>query len=212
MKHVSPVEKISFAFIAFAGCLIGARIFYSDSMMYIFLLWNLFLAWIPFQLSKLLAGEKDIKIFSAALFIGWLLFFPNSLYIVTDLMHLKLETKVPVWYDALLILSAAIAGLILAFASLYKVEIFLRQFVKQRYADAIILMCLFLGAFGVYLGRFQRWNSWNVTNHPRGLLISVVKLFVFPFNYFHAWAFTFVFAGFVFLLFIPVKYVWKIKL
>jgi uncharacterized membrane protein len=206
MIKISSIEKLIAAFVAFIICMLICRMIYSGSRMYIFLLWNIFLAWMPFAISQRLEREKTIQLRSVSLLIFWLLFFPNALYILTDLIHLEVKTVVPLWFDAILLFASASTGLIMAFASLYKVESFLKGKINTIALNIIITGCLFLGSLGVYVGRFLRLNSWNAVNKPFSLFFSIAKLFVFPLDYTHAWAFTFIFAGFIYLLFCSLKY------
>ena len=119
--------------------------------------WNIFLAWIPYILSGFFIQyrykEKWKQLF---LFCSWLLFFPNALYIVTDLVHLQSESNMPWWYDALLVFSSSFIGIALAFISLSKAEFYLESIFSKRVVTLCIAGILFLGSFGVYLGRFQR--------------------------------------------------------
>lgn len=192
MKRLTSSHMLQGAFMAFIAAMLVCRIFYSGTLMYLFLIWNLFLAWIPFQLSVLLDSKK-ITSHRAAYFVlaGWLLFFPNALYIITDLIHLEdIETDVPVWFDAILIFTTSVAGLILAFASLFKVETFLQQKIKQPIVNRLIIGCLFLGSFGVYLGRFLRWNSWDIVTHPLILLTQIAAPFILPLQHYRTWGVT----------------------
>jgi uncharacterized membrane protein len=203
---LSSLQKLLSIFIAFITGMIFFRMVYSGSIRYLFLLWNLFLAWIPFQISLYLTGKKVArKRLSGLLLAGWLLFFPNTLYIITDLIHLDAKTNVPVWYDAVLLFTAAGTGLLMAFASLYKVETFLLQKLSASATNKIILTCLFLGSFGVYLGRFLRWNSWDIIADPINLVKEIAVRFIFPVEYFHTWAITLLFTGFFSLLYFAVK-------
>ena len=191
MIRLSDFQKLLVAFIAFVAGLILCRILYSGSFRFMFLLWNLFLAWVPFQLSLYLSHKRIIHRFqSATLIAAWLLFFPNALYIITDLIHLEAKTTVPVWFDAVLLFTAAVAGLMMAFASLYRVEKFFHQQFSKSVTNQIILLFLFMGSFGVYLGRFLRWNSWDIITDPIGLAREIVLRFVFPFQYYSTWAIT----------------------
>jgi uncharacterized membrane protein len=110
--------------LAFTLSLLIIRIILSNELTYIFLAWNLFLAWIPFALSQRLHGVKNRwKLFF--LVGGWLLFLPNAPYIITDFLHLKQRFPIPYWYDILLLFSAALNGLLLGLLSLFTVEKFL---------------------------------------------------------------------------------------
>ncbi len=104
------------------------------------------------------------------------------------MIHLEdIETDVPVWFDAILIFTTSVAGLILAFASLFKVETFLQQKIKQPMVNRLIIGCLFLGSFGVYLGRFLRWNSWDIVTHPLILLTQIAAPFILPLQHYRTW-------------------------
>lgn len=194
------------AFYAFIGLLIAVRIFYTGSKLYLFLVWNIFLAWIPFIISSLFIKMDDKPKWKAVLlFCCWLAFFPNALYIVTDLIHIDLESPVPKWFDALLLFSAAVLGLILAFISLYRVEKFLSKMVSKKFQTPLIILILFLGSFGVYLGRFLRWNSWDIISNPFNLLLAIGNRIVFPFDHLRTWSVTVVFTVFFYLLYVTIK-------
>jgi uncharacterized membrane protein len=203
---LSSLQKLLSLFIAFITGMIICRMLYSGSIRFIFLLWNLFLAWVPFQISLYLTNSKTTgKWKSGLLLAGWLLFFPNALYIITDLIHLEAKTNVPVWYDAILLFTAATTGLVMAFASLYKVETFLLKQISNAAANKLIVLCLFMGSFGVYLGRFLRWNSWDIITNPLDLAKEIAVRFIFPVQYYHTWAITFLLMSFFSLLYFTVK-------
>jgi uncharacterized membrane protein len=203
---LSAVEKLVSILIAFIATLLIARIFYSGYFDYIFLLWNIFLAFIPLKISLLLSNERKIQLRSILYFTAWLLFFPNSLYIITDLIHLEQRQNVPLWYDAVLLYTCASTGLIMAFISLYKVESLLKEKITRVWRNAIIFFCLFLGSFGVYLGRFLRWNSWNILSHPVRTTAGIGERILFPFDYLHTWAITLLFTGLFNLLYFSMKH------
>ena len=206
MIKLSNFQKLLAAFIVFISGMIICRILYSGSFRFIFLLWNLFLAWIPFKISLYLSGKKILNKLQAGLLItAWLLFFPNALYIITDLIHLNGRTSVPIWYDAVLLFTSAIAGLLMAFASLYKVELFFSKQIGNSATNKLIVLCLFMGSFGVYLGRFLRWNSWDVITNPWDLAKEIAVRFIFPFEYYRTWAITLLFTGLFSLLYFAIK-------
>jgi uncharacterized membrane protein len=205
------IKKLSFgnlllAFFALIVVLISARIYYSGNLDFIFLTWNIFLAWIPFKLSHYLnKGDGQMKWQSWVLFAGWLLFFPNALYIITDLVHLDLETNIPKWYDALLLFSAAVLGLMMAFVSLFRAERFLSALFSERKMYIITGAILFLGSFGVYIGRFLRWNSWDIIRHPWGLSNMIMQRIVFPVEHIRTWAVTLILTAVFYLLYLSIK-------
>ena len=140
---------------------------------HLFLVWNLFLAWIPVALALWLE-EKDRRSprnwrFWSAAFV-WLMFFPNAPYILTDLSHLKPIIQSRWWTDLILILFFALIGLVLAFISLHRMQgIVARR--HGRFAGWVFAAGItFLSGFGVYLGRFERWNSWDVVVRPFAMI------------------------------------------
>ena len=189
----------------FIGLLIACRMYITRELLFIFLVWNLFLAWIPFYVSALLQLFKQKRRVSYLLLITWLLFFPNSLYIITDLIHVGRGSDFPRWFDAILIFSAAVLGLLMAFISLYRVEQFLETKMKQRVVHALMIFILFLGSFGVYLGRFLRWNSWDVLHQPHRLFVSIGERILYPVEYWYAWGITAMFTVLFYLIYFSAK-------
>ncbi len=200
MKTISSFNRLLFLFILFIFLMIAARAYYFRSWHFVFLSWNLFLAWIPYytssQLKRYDSGWKLVS-----LLLTWLLFFPNALYIVTDLVHLREYSAAPLWYDTILAFSAAFTGLVMAFISLYRVEQILAQKINRLYLPFVIISILFLASFGVYLGRYLRWNSWDIISNPLALLDSVFQRVVFPFEHSGTWMFTVLLTGMYSFLF-----------
>lgn len=200
------IHKTVLLQIAFVSMLIACRMVYSGQYRFVFLIWNLFLAWLPFAISFLFNKPFLNKPWKQwLLFAWWLLFFPNALYIITDLIHLEETGKVPLWYDALLLFAAAITGLIMAFVSLYKAEMFLHSCFKKKAVQPLIILILLLGSFGVYLGRFLRWNSWDVVTNPLGLFYEIAHRLIFPFQHTKTWGITGMLTIFLYLLWLSVK-------
>lgn len=186
--------------------MILVRFIYTGKYAFIFLVWNLFLAWIPFIISglfkKIVNADKWKQVI---IFFIWILFFPNALYIVTDLIHLEQETSVPKWYDVVLLFSSSAIGVIMAFVSLLRIENFLTYKFNCRLVEVIVFSILFLGSFGVYLGRFLRWNSWDIVSNPIGLLSSIGQRFVFPLQHLQTWGITIILTITFYLLYLIIK-------
>jgi uncharacterized membrane protein len=148
------------------------RVNYSETKHFLFLNWNLFLAFVPWILTSLVILNPKIQQSKFTLFIllgTWVLFFPNAPYILTDLFHLSYNSSMPIWFDLVLILSYAWVGLLYGFFSLRDIEDLLQKKIKKSIVRLLIIILLFLGSFGIYLGRFLRWNSWNLVNKPNQL-------------------------------------------
>ena len=152
------------------------RFVVSGSIFGLFLGWNLFLAAVPLVASSALVRlDKKRAGWAPLVAVGavWLLFLPNAPYILTDLVHLRARPPVPFWYDLALLLSAAGTGLLAAYVSLADVQSVVAQRLGSRTSWAVSVGVLFLSAFGIYLGRELRWNSWDVVTAPATLLADV---------------------------------------
>jgi uncharacterized membrane protein len=123
----------------------------------------------------------------------WLLFLPNAPYLVTDLVHLQGRAPVPIWFDVLLFSAFGLAGCVLGWASIETVHRRLVPAVGRRWAAAAIVAVVFLVGFGVYLGRFERWNSWDALLRPGPVLADAAAAITSP----RAVVFTVFFAAYV---------------
>ena len=189
--RLSPIHRWIWIFLSFVGLLLLVRFCWSGSTAYCFLVWNLFLAWIPLAISFLLNQNKNAGLFiRSLLFMIWLLFFPNALYILTDLIHLEPRQNIPLCYDVILLFLSSFSGLCMAFVSLLQVERFLAAQLRPRYTNVIVVGCLFAGSFGVYLGRFLRWNSWDIITSPGSLFKCIGHEINSPIEHYRTWGLT----------------------
>jgi uncharacterized membrane protein len=158
---------------AFDVGLLGFRIEQTGRPSHVFLLWNLFLAWIPFLLALALydrARQRRSPLVLGALALGWLLFFPNAPYILTDVIHISHQPGLLQWFDTLLFSAAGLTGLLLGFVSLGLVQDVVRRAVGAAWSWVLVGGVLTIASAGVYLGRFQRLNSWDVVTRPGSVL------------------------------------------
>ena len=173
---------------AMCVALVVARVGYTGELTHIFLTWNLFLAWIPFICALAARGwyERESR-FGALMIVPcaavWLIFFPNALYLVTDLIHLQPSGETLVWYDLVLLQSFALTGLLLGLVSLYLMQDMVSRSFGPAAGWLFVFVALGLGGFGVYLGRFQHWNSWDILYNPANLLADVWARIRHPFQY-----------------------------
>lgn len=199
-------HKILYVFFLFIAALLLFRIWYSGTLTYTFLGWNLFLAWIPYVLSTFFNHYTNRQYWKQfVLFVSWLLFFPNALYIVTDLVHLQGQHNMPWWYDAVLVFASSFMGIALAFISLRKAEFYLQGIFRPGQVNGLMALILFLGSFGVYLGRFQRWNSWDVLHNPVALATDIATTILNPVDHYKVWAITILFTAIYSLLYYFIK-------
>ena len=183
---------------------------------YGFYFWNLILAWVPVGAALAfyaLASRRSRRwVLMICIGIMWFLFFPNAPYIDTDIVHLRERPPVPYWYDIIAVMAFAQTGLFLGYLSLYLMQEVIRAWLGRWPGWIFALAMLALSAFGIYLGRFLRWNSWdalvdpldtlrnaarvaNPWNNPQPLAFSatffafslVCYLIVYSFTHLHGW-------------------------
>jgi uncharacterized membrane protein len=173
--------------------MLALRAGYSGRLGYWSLPWDLFLAWAPVPLALGVARLQQRPrvpwgTISALAFL-WLLFFPNAPYLVTQFMHLHPSHavhdgphpfaaytprgNVPIWYDVMMLSTFAWTGLMLGFVSLHLIHRAAARLAGPVCGWATVITGVGLCAFGVSLGRFERWNSWDVVAHPLSLLSDV---------------------------------------
>jgi uncharacterized membrane protein len=86
----------------------------------------------------------------------------------------------------MLIYSAASTGLVLGLLSLYEVHHAALRRLSPRTAWLFTVGAIGLGSFGIWLGRFQRWNSWDIVTNPFGLLQDVLQALSHPAGFLRA--------------------------
>ena len=181
----------------FCATLCLTRIIITGEIDYLFLNWNLFLAFVPLGVTLLYElmlqdGNKHAKKWwvKTGVLTSWLLFFPNAPYILTDIFHMRFEQSAPQWFDLILILSYAWTGLMAGFISLSHIQRYIlpRKENWQMYLTVIVL--IFLTAFGIYLGRYLRFNSWDILNRPWHLFSEIGDRFIHPLQHTRTWGMT----------------------
>jgi uncharacterized membrane protein len=167
----------------FVVAMLGFRVFYTRSSDHIAIAWNLFLAWIPLVAALIISDRARTGVSNAglaAVAVVWLMFLPNAPYMITDLKYVGHSDRVPVLYDVLLLAAAAWTGLLLGLTSLLLIHAIARRFVGIVQAWALVVAVLALSSFGIYLGRIQRWNSWDVFVRPAALLDAAWNAMLHP--------------------------------
>lgn len=165
--------------------LVIARVAYTDSRRHLGLIWNLFLAWIPFMLSYF-AHAVSWKRASLYLVIPgvaflWLIFFPNAPYMLTDLQDLaRRSAGAPLWYDVIIIVWGSWTGMLLGIISLYLMQdIIIRRFGRMT-GWLFVFIISALSSFGMYIGRFVRLNSWDILQDPAETAQEILGIIIDP--------------------------------
>lgn len=187
---------------ALPAALYVARILYTGRVAYRFLPWNLFLAWLPLVFAYLAVRAGLRKWWLTAPLIGaWLAFLPNAPYLITDLIWLDGRASTLKVYDATMFFTFATCGLATGFVSLRWVQALVERRVGAWRSRLFVLAVLGLTGFGVYLGRFRRWNSWEIVTDPVALLRDIAARLADPAQHWQTWALTALFAGLLLALY-----------
>lgn len=175
-QNLSLLALFSFMLVAF-------RIILTQQVFYGFLIFNLILAIVPFLIAWVWATNWKLHQRKLWLFFGtalWLLFLPNAPYIITDFLHFKKESAMPEWYDVLLLASCSCSGLAFGFTSLQTMEETWTLRFHQKAASALIFLACMLSGLGIFIGRFLRYNSWDILHKPFELLLDLPPLLLQP--------------------------------
>lgn len=167
---------------ALFSALYAARVLYTGRPTYGFLVWNLALAWAPWALATLasFSASRGRVAVAWALLPVWLAFLPNAPYVVTDFVHLRPRPGAPLWYDVALLGTAAITGLIAGGLSLRAMHAWIAERYGVGAGLALLAASVPAAGFGIYLGRFERHNSWDLVLRPAEVLADVAHLVAEP--------------------------------
>jgi uncharacterized membrane protein len=165
--------------------LVAARIAYSDSNRHTGLIWNLFLAWIPFILAyaahTISLKRSWLYLIIPVIAILWLLFFPNAPYMLTDLQDLARNTGgAPLWYDVLIVGWCSWTGMLLGVISLYLMQDIIFRISGRTTGWVFVFVISALSSFGMYVGRFVRLNSWDILQNPAETTMELLGLVIDP--------------------------------
>ncbi|HMH69854.1 MAG TPA: DUF1361 domain-containing protein [Candidatus Saccharimonadales bacterium] len=165
-----------------AASLVGVGLFAvgavrNQSFDFWYLSYNLVLALIPLLLAvtlqKLLKEQEWKRWLPLVVTFLWVLFLPNSFYIVSDFIHLQETPRADVVQDVVMLMQFSFMGLVFGFMSLFMVH---REFIKRvsaKWAAPLVGALLFLSSFAIYLGRDLRWNSWDIIVQPFAIIADI---------------------------------------
>lgn len=195
-----------------AMAIFTGRVLLSHSLEFDNLPWNLFLAWTPYlfsllavTLQRLFPRQWLLLVIPVGL---WLIFYPNAAYIVTDFLHLEQRPGIPLWYDILLLAAFSWTGMFLAIASLGAVQGLVKEYLGSFAGWLFAAIALGLSGLGIYLGRFGRWNSWDLLFQPKNILKDIALALINPFENRTFFGFTILITAFLvvcYLMFISVR-------
>lgn len=153
---------------ALAGIVLNiGRLGLAENLSYLWLNWNLFLAIVPlfFAWVFIMTKQKYLQIVS---FVLWLGFLPNSPYIVTDFIHMAdVGPRSILWYDGMMIFLYTLAGMIIWVGS----TVIIQQ--HKKWGEWFIPVIGLLSGFGVYLGRYIRFNTWDIITDSQSIITTI---------------------------------------
>jgi len=175
-ENHKKINKVLLLFTGYCFSLLLFRAKITNSIYLFFLIWNLFLALIPYAIISYLK-INFIQIHSkfkiGILQFCWLLFLPNSFYIITDLVHVVRSTGTIFYLDLIIISSFAIGGFVLGILSIIDFESTFESNIPNKIKPFLIPTICLLCGFGIYLGRILRFNSWDIISNPFQLSESI---------------------------------------
>jgi len=165
--------------------LVAARVAYSDSDRHIGLIWNLFLAWIPFMLAyfaHMFSWRRgSLYLIIPVIAFLWLIFFPNAPYMLTDLQDLtRVTNSAPLWYDVIIVVWSSWTGMLLGVISLYLMQDIVQRTFGRAPGWIFVFVISALSSFGIYVGRFVRLNSWDILQNPGETAMQILGLVIDP--------------------------------
>ncbi|MEO8403886.1 MAG: DUF1361 domain-containing protein [Chitinophagaceae bacterium] len=192
----------------FSILLVGVRVLVTGYITYLFLIWNLFLAFIPYAISEWFSSKITViesRIKRVATLAVWLLFIPNSFYIITDLYHLVQFDSAPKWFDLLMVFSFAWNGLLFGVLSVRKIKLIVTLISGWSLSLFFIAAVMWLNAFGIYVGRILRFNSWDIIVQPFSLVDDILYILCHPIRNKMEWGMITTWAVFMTLFYITIE-------
>jgi len=195
-KHPVQDLRLIFTLLVATLCCLGVVMYLraqTDTNMYRFLSWDMFLAWVPFIISSCIRYIFNKKLTTTSmicmgLMCGvWLFFLPNAAYLFTEILHsfryfdaqgeVRFWVNIDFWYGLTLTFAVAIIGLLLSTCSIIQIHCMLNKLINKYISMMVVGVILLLSSIGVYIGRFNRWNSWDVLSRPRKIFVDLVNDF-----------------------------------
>lgn len=149
----------------------------SNTDSYIYMNWNLFLGLLPLVFAGLYARNIGGKIGSFIWFVLWIGFLPNAPYMITDFIHIAdVGPRSILWMDSIMLFAFAWVGMIAWLQSLFMMY-------QRNHIKTFIPSISLLTAIGLYLGRYIRFNTWDILTRPNEIINTVLDVFLHPLNH-----------------------------
>ena len=165
---------------------------------------NLFLAWAPYVIALLAVAvhRRWPRNHWIILLLGglWLVFFPNAPYLITDYFYLS-RTENAVWQSLMVYTLFSVCGLMLAMVSLFFMHAITRRLFGRLVGWLVVLGAISVSSLGVFMGRFLRWNSWDLLTQPGEVILSSIPQFFTPVQGIRPITFSVMFSAVLFILY-----------
>ena len=190
-------------FSAVATAMLISRFLITGSTRLGFLAWNLMLAWVPVvaALWFVPTGRSKRPVTSVVLLLIWFLFLPNTFYILSDFIHLRSTGDINIFFDVVMLFFYSSIGFGLGLLGLGLMHSWLNRTFNKLMSALLTYGTILLCSFAIYLGRYLRWNSWDIITNPLGLLVDISDRVVAPLDYPKTISTTFVFFIFTSLVY-----------
>jgi uncharacterized membrane protein len=178
------------------GLLLVFRVLFLGSAQYVFMLKNLGLAWLAWIAGVMLlsVGRRRFGwVVAIILGLAWFAMLPNTFYVVTDFVHVVFGYErvdvfrgedfalitdiVPAMIDIALMSAAAWTAGLLGALSLDDVRLKVAKVWGGGVAFLLTKVVLLSSAYGIYLGRSPRLNSWHVLTDPSFTYKTITQSF-----------------------------------
>jgi uncharacterized membrane protein len=116
-----------------------------------------------------------------------------------------MNVGMPLWFDLALLLSFAWNGLLLGIVSVRHMEKLFESFYNNRFDLLFVFPVMLLNALGVYIGRYLRFNSWDIIANPFQLIQDIIYLFIHPVRYRFDWGMIFCYSMLMTLFYVTLK-------
>ncbi len=188
LKHFTnePIPALVSGLLVCFG-LYGYSVLLEHTLTYDYLILNLGLALIPLLLSWRIVAVLRRKRWSSweplLDTILWLIFLPNSFYMISDYIHIQTMPTSQVLFNSIMFSSFIFLAMTMGIISLYMIHAELRRRIRPRMAAAVTVAVIAICCFAIYLGRDLRWNSWDIIFNPGGVLFDISNLILKPDQY-----------------------------
>ncbi|MCL2280757.1 DUF1361 domain-containing protein [Candidatus Saccharibacteria bacterium] len=186
-----PLIKVFALFCSIYTVICLLTFYLTKHQLHLALVWNLFLAFLPLLFSSFAVRPKQNKWLTVTWMIFWLLFFPNAIYVFTDVIHLGelsfygerfyevsrvvYNRDFTIWLELITVISGVFLALMMGLLSLLNIHKFLARRTSKVKIWSLIIGVSLLSSLAVFIGRFLRFNSWDMVARPWNTVVKTIQ-------------------------------------